>query len=115
MTLEKVLINFCGGKACLTSFCSEVAESLLPPQGLAENMGFTTRGKPRGGGPGHARGLPETQMPDLLHHLGGWLERGQTAWHMEEAQENEFSLLSHFKSQQDAGGRKTFLHMVALD
>lgn len=70
----------------------------FPLRGWQRTWALLQGGKPRGGGPGHARGLPEPQMPDLLHHLGGWLERGRTAWHIVEAQENEFSLLSPFNN-----------------
>lgn len=64
MSQERVLICFCGGekKNVLTSFGSEVVESLPHPQGLVENMGtLLPREKPN-------------PTSDLFYQLGGWQE-----------------------------------------
>lgn len=91
----KSLICFCGGKTCLTSFCSEVAESLLHPQGLVGTRALCLQGESlMQVAQGTPRGLPKPQMPDLLYHLGSWLELGQTGWHIVGARENEFSFFA---------------------
>lgn len=79
-------------KTCLTSFCSEVAKSLLHPQGLVGTWALCLQGEIlMQVAQGTPRGLPKPQMHDLLYHLGSWLELRLTGWHIVGVQENEFS------------------------